>query len=125
MQKISLTIRVDAEDLARWQEAAKKLGESTSAWMRRILNGGSNGRSDRGESTKVAGTAVAAGDGEPRGRKDNLGLPKTQGRGADAEESKGLHVCISCEGELSAVKGKLVCMDESCGMRGIEQKGKR
>ena len=115
MQKISLTIRVDADDLSRWQAAAKKLGESTSAWMRRILNGGSSvvehtavGTSGRGNSA-ARSREVAGSSPDPRIK-------------PSAEEPK---LCISCEGELSSVKGKWACTDESCGMRGIEQKGKR
>jgi hypothetical protein len=38
MQKISLTIRVDADDLTRWKASAKRLGISTSVWIRGVLN---------------------------------------------------------------------------------------
>ena len=33
--------------------------------------------------------------------------------------------CVSCEGSLTEVKGKLFCPDQGCGMYGQEQKGKR
>lgn len=39
--------------------------------------------------------------------------------------TKSNKLCQSCEEPLEMIKGKLVCMDQSCGMRGVEQKGKR
>jgi len=39
MQKLSHTIRVDAEDLERWKQATVQAGMwSASEWMRRTLN---------------------------------------------------------------------------------------
>jgi hypothetical protein len=39
MQKVSHTIRVDAEDLARWKQAAAIAEiKALSEWMRRVLN---------------------------------------------------------------------------------------
>lgn len=56
-------------------------------------------------------------------------LEKTSGSGTTLMAAKVPEptekLCVSCEGALETVKGKLVCMDESCGMRGIEQKGSK
>ncbi len=50
-----------------------------------------------------------------------------EGVGGDAEAV--VPSCVSCENPMTEGRGKLAgkwaCMDESCGMRGIEQKGKR
>jgi hypothetical protein len=39
MQKVSHTIRVNAEDLERWKKSAKSAGiNNLSEWMRQVLN---------------------------------------------------------------------------------------
>jgi hypothetical protein len=45
-----------------------------------------------------------------------------QGDYTDTMQTK---VCVSCDSPLREVKGKLACVDRSCGMYGVEQKGKR
>lgn len=55
MQKISLTIRVDPNDLERWQQLAGGPGK-TSAWMRKVLN-------ECGGSSVAEHTAVGTSDG--------------------------------------------------------------
>lgn len=43
-----------------------------------------------------------------------------------AEELTGeIMICAGCEGSLKTMRGKLVCMDISCGMCGQEQRRKR
>ena len=57
MQKISLTIRVDAHDLAAWQEQA---GGNLSRWIRERLNE-ANGQGLRGAaSVRVARRGIVA-----------------------------------------------------------------
>lgn len=43
---------------------------------------------------------------------------------AAMESCPEARVCASCEGSLQEKKGKMVCMDGSCGMYGQEQKGR-
>src|SRR5882724_3701731 len=38
VQKISLTIRVDAKDLGSWQEVSRRSGLNLSEWIRRVCN---------------------------------------------------------------------------------------
>lgn len=36
-------------------------------------------------------------------------------------EEEGPSLCRACESNLSLVKGKMVCMEAGCSMRGLEQ----
>ena len=47
------------------------------------------------------------------------------GASAGSSPAPRVSLCRSCESPLTEVKGKLVCMDDSCGLCGQEQKGKR
>ena len=61
MQKVTLTIRVDAEDLEKWQ---KQAGErKLSAWIRERLNEANGEDLRRASGVRVARRGVAASGG--------------------------------------------------------------
>lgn len=66
MQKISLTIRVDAGDLEAWRAEAGKAGMSLSAWMRERCNGGADKNVSGNRDVRVARRRADKAAGIPR-----------------------------------------------------------
>lgn len=81
------------------------------------------GRGDSGAGIdKAALRAICAGEIT----KSVLDAPMPTSMQAAARELLSqAKLCVACDSHLREVKGKPACGDQSCGMYGVEQKGKR
>ena len=88
VQKVSMTMRVDVGDLARWKVAANRAGLSVSEWIRQ-----------RCGENRVAVPKETAKRGAKKFSKPDLSVPTTSDAQTCRHGRRADQVCWDCGGE--------------------------